>query len=230
MRRHLGFAAACLVSLGLATSAGADTILQFGQQNIATDFVTATSVGSTTTLSTNSTTAPGFIPVTITNLAGTPNLNLAAFEQFSNVIGGPSTVSGGQISAPFSGTITFYAAANTASQQFLQVTFTGGTFQGGIGGGSGSLNASTPTGVVNFTSQSPQVQAALLGAIGRNFSLSFSNITPVLPSSGNTLGGFVANNTGTFATVIPEPATIISSSMALLAGLGCYGWRRRKAS
>jgi len=49
---------------------------------------------------------------------------------------------------------------------------------------------------------------------------------------GNNPGAdsFLNTNEPTLNPVVPEPASLISGSLAVLAGLGCFGWRRLKAS
>ncbi len=235
MRKHL-LAVACLASLGLASSASATTILQFTQQNVGTDFVTATTSGGVTTMTTDSPTTPGFIPVNLTNLAGItgPGGNSTGFEQFTNVKStGTATTAGGQITQTYSGTISFYGAvaggAGVPASLFLQAAFGVGNFNGPTGGSSATLNGSQPPDTVTFTSAFPAIQALITGSASRAIALGFSNIFPALGTTGTALNGFSANNAGTFSTgAIPEPATLISSGMALLVGLGCYGWRRRK--
>lgn len=236
MRKHL-LAVACLASLGLASPAKAVTILQFTQSN-ATDQVTATTVGAVTTFTTNSATQPGFIPVNLANLAGIggPAGTASGFEQFTNVVSTSTAgVTAGQINQTYSGTISFYGqvvggVGNPASL-FLQATFNIGNFNGPVSGTSATLNASAPPNVVNFTSANPQISAILaLGTTERALALAFSNIFPALGTTGTALNGFTAQNSGTFSvTPIPEPASIVSSSLALLAGLGGYRWRRKSA-
>jgi hypothetical protein len=233
MRKHL-LAVACLASLGLASQARATTILQFSELN-QTDVVTATTSGGVTTFTTNSATNPGFIPVAFSNLAGIggPGGQANGFEQFVNVTSTSAPAhAGGQLTQTYSGTINFFltAVGGGIGSQLLTVTFSVGNFMGAETGNSASLNASTPPDTVVFTSTNATMAAAIAGAVGRNFSLSFSNLSPSIPTSGGLVSPTTFNNAGTFSvTAIPEPASLISSSLALLAGLGCYRLRRKSA-
>jgi len=230
MTRHLSLAAACLVSLGLANSAGADVILNYSQNLPGTK--TATTVGAVTTITTNSPSAPGFIPVLISQLGATTGLALPAFEQFSGVTStGAAVVSGGQIDQLYSGTITFYSAASVASPFLLRAVFAGADLSGAVGGSGAGLTASQPPNTVTFTTQSALVTPFLIGP-PNSFAIGLSSISPGLGVTGTALNSFTATGQGGSFSVsaIPEPATHISSSMALVAGLGCYGWRRRKAA
>jgi hypothetical protein len=218
---------ACLASIGLGTSANADTLLIFGQASN-TDEVTATRSGSTTTLiSGPSAASPTTIPVTIVNLAdvtlppGTP----VAFETFTLASNAP--VAGGQ-EGDFSGTIAITGGPDGTGQNLLTLTVTNGllTFNGT---GAGLIANNAPA-----TSDNPGIQSLLGGPAGlASASLSFVNVTPPEPG-GSTLTSFTAQNSGLFSTVVPgvvpEPASVVMASMAVFAGLGCYGWRRLKAT
>jgi len=84
-----------------------------------------------------------------------------------------------------------------------------------------------------FTSNFAAIVALIAGNPPENFSLSFSNLTPPLGITGSTISSFLAQNTGTFATgttaVVPEPSGIVMAGMAMVAGLGGLGWRRRQS-
>lgn len=225
-----------LASLAMATSSSAVTILQFGQTN-PNDVVTATAAGATTTLTTNSTLAPGSIPVQITNIGGTPlGTPLPAFETFIGVTStGTATTTTGTIEQLFSGTIAITSLPGGTGGNFLTATFTNATLFGLAGGGSASLVGSRPPQNVTFTSNFAPIIPLIAGNPPENFSISFSNIIPGLTMTGSTIAGFTAQNAGTFATgtatnVIPEPSGIVMAGTAMLASLGCFGWRRRQSS
>lgn len=218
--------------MGLASSASATTILQFTQQN-SSDTVTATTTGGVTTFTTNSAT-PGFIPVFFSNLAGIsgPGGTAAGFEQFVNFhsTAAPSN-SGGQINQTYTGTINFFLSTGGGGvgSQLLTATFSAGNFNGATTGTAATLNASSPPDTVVFTSTNATMAAAIANAGSTGIGLSFSNLNPAIPTSGGLASPTTFQNSGTFSVnPIPEPASIISSSLALLAGLGCYRWRRRK--
>jgi len=238
-------ALATVASLAMATPSSAITILQYGQTN-PNDFKTATVAGGVTTITTSSAAASGSIPITITNIGGIPlagPLVINGFETFTNVRStGPATLTGTTIDQPFSGTVAFTSLAGGAGINFLTATFTGATLTGLAQGGSASLIASEPPGTITYTSSDPRVLAALaaLGPLGftENFSISFSGINQppglsIIGTGANaTIGPFSARNAGTFdaAAVVPEPSGLAMAGTAMLASLGCIGWRRRQSS
>jgi hypothetical protein len=228
---------ASLASLAMATSSSAITILQYGQTN-PVDFKTATAAGGVTTITTNAAGFPGAIPVTITNIGGIilpPALSIAAFERWTVTSTGPALGFGTSILQPYSGTMSYTQNPDGTGINYLTVNFTGGNFSGGVGGNSASLNASDPpVNQVTFTSSSPVIQAVLasLGAVRLEaFSISFSGISPALGVTGGTVASFTGQNSGTFsAEPIPEPSGLVMAGTAMLASLGCLGWRRRQSS
>lgn len=230
-------ALASLASLAMATASSAVTILQFGQTN-PNDVVTATVAGSVTTLTTNSA-AAGSIPILITNIGGVQlGTPLAAFETFIGVTStGTATSAGGTISEMFSGTIAITSGANNTGGNILTTVFSGATLSGLAGGGSAALVGSRPPQNVVFTSNLAAIVPLIAGNPPENFAISFSGINtpPGLSLSGTTIAGFTARNTGTFDTgtptaVIPEPSGIVMAGTAMIASLGCFGWRRRQSS
>jgi hypothetical protein len=108
----------------------------------------------------------------------------------------------------------------------LTAVFTGGVFN--AGGGAGGLNDSQPPATVAFTTAEPNIMAAIGGTTATgNYSLSFTNIVP--PESG-AFTDFTAQNTGLFAAApIPEPASIVMTSVGLMGVCG-FGLVRRKSS
>jgi hypothetical protein len=226
-----------MASLAMASSASAATILAFSQQT-STDFVQATVSGSTTTLTTHGPSAtPTSIPITITQEGNSQNVNVSAFETFlpaltssSGSSGSPPTQSG------FNGTIIISTGAGGTGGNFLTAVITNGRLDasgaaGGFIAATGSVNGGSPS-TVTFTSNDPNIAPLLTPAGGPAagaVSLSLVNITPVQPGAGFTT--FTAQNTGNFSTVaaVPEPASVISAGTAVLAGLGCFGWCRRKS-
>jgi len=109
--------------------------------------------------------------------------------------------------------------------------FTGGILTGSSGGNSANFSSSQPPSSVTFTSDILAVQQAIAAGVGgRNFSLAFSGLTSSLTVTGGVVNPFFASNTGTFATAIPEPTSIVMASIATFAGLGCFGWRHFKRS
>jgi len=233
------FAAACAASLALSTSAGAATILAFGQQ-FSSDFVSATVAGSSTTLNTNGPAgSPTSIPIQITQLGalGGPGLpTTLGFETFLPALTSTASTSGG-VQNGFNGTILITTGPGGTGNLFLSATITNGTLN--ANGMAGGFNASTGTTAggnpvtVTLTSNNSQVIAAM-GGSGATFttpgaaSLTLVGITPA--QSGAGFISFTGQNTGNFSTAIPEPASFLSACTAILAGLGCFGWSRRKSS
>jgi hypothetical protein len=212
-------AVAFLATLTLANSAGAATILVFGQSNAADD-ITERVVGATTQLISGSGTTATAIPVSITNLGGItpPGGAIAAFETFT--LTSPSVAGAGATSLDnFSGTIQFSQTPGGVS--ILTATITNGLLT--LTGTSGTFS----TGTSVFTNLNGAIIAQLGGATTATggSALAFSNV------SGTIASGFTAQNSGDFAAnPIPEPASLISGSFAVLAGLGLFGLRRFKAS
>jgi hypothetical protein len=232
------FAAACVASLALSTSASAATILAFSQQT-STDFVQAVVSGSTTTLSTHGPAAtPLSIPITITQEGNNQNVSIAAFETFlPNLVSttpgsGPPPLQNG-----FNGTIIISAGPNGTGALFLTAVITNGRLEangqaGGFNASSFTTNGGIPV-TVTLTSPDPNIAPLLSPPGGPSpgaVALSLVNIVPA--QTGAAFTSFTAQNTGNFSTVspIPEPASIVSASTAVLVGLGCFGWSRRKSS
>jgi len=220
------FAAACVASLAMASSANAATILIFGQANTSTDVVTATNSGGTTNFFTGP--APGApITVDVTNIGGgTPPPGSTLPETFNFTSTAAVTGSAGNFTqGGFSGTFSFGAQVVGSITGGVLTTLTGPN------GTTGSLLATN----VSFTTLGPAILAQLgfppLGptpaGIGGTLSISLNGFVPSVPGTLN----FTAKNAGLVdASVIPEPASVVLASISVIAGLGCYGLRRVKAS
>jgi hypothetical protein len=232
-------AAVCVAALALSADARAATILQFAQTS-SLDTVVASVSGSTTTLSTNSATFPGSIPIRITQEGNVtpPGGSLAAFETFLPALtsttgsAGPPPLQNG-----FNGTIIFSTGPNGTGGNILTVVVTNGRLSangnaGGFDASSGTTNGGNPT-TVTLTSSDPNIAPLLSPAGGPSqgaVSLALINITPAQTGAGFT--SFLAQNAGnvsTLAAPIPEPASVLSAGTAILVGLGCFGWSRRKS-
>jgi hypothetical protein len=202
----------------LCSAAQAGTIVQFGQINPA-DVVTAKVSGSVTSFSTAGNADGGgvSIPVTITNLFGTPGLSIPAFETFVGVstTGSASSVLGVAVQA-VTGTIEITSGIGGTGINYVTATFTNPTLPATVGGLIGGdqlqLGAAGPPDTLLLTSSLGMLAAPT------SMTLGFSNVVPPVAITANTLAGFTGQNAGTFAaTVIPEPA-----SVALL-GIGLSG-------
>jgi hypothetical protein len=206
-----------LASIAAFTPMGsvkAGTVLQFSQTT-ATDVVTATESGGTTSLSSagnidgNSTS----IPVTMSNYGGAPFPPQVVYETFFGVHSvGAASVSSGTISQDFAGTIVFSSGFDGTGTNFLTATFSDAVFSGS--GNSASLNATAPD---------LSLSAGTGIAIGSNtgMSLSFSGISPTpLAISGGSIAPFAAQNAGTFsATGVPEPSSLCLAAIAAVTGM-----------
>jgi len=217
-------AVAFLAAFTLANTGNAATILIFGQQNTAPpnpDVVTETHSGNTTTLTTGPSASGATIPIQFTNLGGLPNPappNNVGFETFTLT---STTAAVGTQQGGFSGTISFTTGANGTGNNFLTLTITGGVLT--LNGATAGFTANN----VAATSGFGAVQAVLGGPTGfADISIAFADRTATSATTfTSTNGGPVS----TAAGVIPEPASIVMASISVLAGLGCFGWRRFKA-
>jgi hypothetical protein len=175
MRKYL-LAVACVASLGLASQAQATTILGFGQTN-PSDAITATVSAGVTSITTNSVSNPGSIPIQITNLGGVPvSPAQGAFETFANVHSvGSATMVGGQIVQTFTGTIQITSLANGGGTNILTTVFTGV-----LSGNSIQANTTVDAQTIAYTTALPQLLPFITGTISRDFSIGLSNISPPL--------------------------------------------------
>lgn len=232
--RSLRLAFATLASLAFAASTDAAAILQFQQQNPLNTPVLATNPNPNTTVL--STTGPGstggFVPVFVT-LLGSPTAQPAFMSFTTQLTSGASATQMGQAinQDAFTGTISFnFQPTNAAATNILTVTFTGGLLSGLANGNSATFSASAPPSNVTFSSGIAAIQAAINAdaAGGRNFALGLSGLTNPFTITGSTVAGFQASVAGTFSTnPIPEPSSLVMASMAVIAGLGGVGLRRR---
>jgi hypothetical protein len=235
------FAAACAASFALSTSAATIPIRTFSEATTSpqVDYVRATTSGSTTTLSTVGPvvgTTSNSIPITFSQLgtlSGSVTSQLPAFETFMPSLTSNSAPGGTQ--SGFNGTIIFSAGANGTGTNYLTAVIQNGTLTT-VGSGF-SFIASTGTGTVTLTSGFAPVILAMGGGSATTFStpgIVAIGLTPSDQTGSQPSGTFLtAVNGGTVSSVtsaIPEPASFLSASTAILAGLGCFGWSRRKSS
>jgi hypothetical protein len=227
-----------LAALTLANTANAGPILSFSNV-VSTDPVVGTVVAGGTNLTTPGNVAnPGSTQVMITSINGSSVVGLPpAFLTLVGVRGtGAASTSGAVVSQDtYSGTVIISSAPGGAGTNILTTTFTGGnlSFTNSTSGGgpsSGALSASN----VTFTSANAGIIAILGGAsvTGGSFSISLQSATNVTTTgSPFTIAGFSAVPQGGFiVSAVPEPASIAMASTAVLAGLGCFGFRRFKST
>jgi len=219
---RLAFAALASLAM-MGTSANAATIFIYGQQN-ATDVVTATSSGGSTFFGSGVDGPPADgIFVTVTNIGGAtpPPGTPALLETFDFRSTGPiTTTAAGTTQTGFTGSFSFGTQViGTVTNGVLTTSVSGQNT-------SGSFRSDN----VTFTTLGAAIlaQLGIPGIVpGLSGSLSISLIN--LQGNPATLN-FTAQNSGTISATVPEPASVVMTSMALVAGLGCFGLRRAKAS
>jgi len=175
--------------------------------------------------------APGIptsIPITITQIGNVTIPAGAAAPAFETFVT-PSFPTGLTSSTPqvgdekggFSGEIIISSLPGGLGLNILTSVFSGGILS--ASGGSGGLRVGEN---VTFTTAEADIIKALGGATTAtgNLSLSFTN---VVPSQSGAFTDFTAQNSGLFATTIPEPASIAMALWAvpLWAVLGMLGYR-----
>jgi hypothetical protein len=214
IRATLGLA--FLATFTLASTANAATILGYSQTLPTTETVTERIVGTTTVLTTGGTTASP-IQILIGNLGG-QSVSIGAFVNFT--LTSALTASPGATSlGGFSGVITI-SPSNTLTPTILIATISNGTLTLGPNGTASLLADTVFTGYPPGGAIATQVGGP--PAIGGT-TLGFSNVT-------GSLAGFTANNVGTFSTAIPEPMSLVPGSIAILSGVGVFGYRRLRPS
>jgi len=228
--------------LGTLANAASQSIFDYAESDPSnTGAVIATAGSTSTALTTFSVPNPGFIPIAVTREGNVSGLNIAALEQFVGVVTtGPATSSAAGVSQPVMGMINFFVSAGPGpvpGPLIFSITFQNAVLEGS--GNSGDIRGSQPgTGIVTLnTGPAGGAIAAAVGLpIGTPFSGAFSNslvgATPAFTiTASGTIGSFSANVTGNASpNVIPEPASIVLSGTAVLAGLGVFALRRRSAS
>jgi hypothetical protein len=235
--RLFSLAVAGLAALAMANSASAASILSFGI-NIGTK--TATASGGVTTLTTSSL-VPGSLTSNIVNISTLGNQTVIppgsaiAKETFVGVqSAGAAQQVGPVIFQLFSGTITYIDNVNPAIN-YLTITFTNGLLRGTQGGLTANLIGDNSIGgSVTFTSTDPRVTPFINDPV-RQFNLTLTGLNIPFGITGTgataTVSGFTSTNeSGAVSSVpIPEPASVVMASTAVLAGLGCFGYRRSRS-
>jgi hypothetical protein len=204
---------AFVAAFSLASTANAATILGYTQTN-PNDVVTERVVGATTVLTTGSGPAATFISILIGNIGG-QSASQGAFVSFT--LTAPGVASPGATSLNgFTGVIQISLTPGGSS--ILTATTSNGILTVNTGAGTAGLQADTI-----FSGYPPGGAIATQVGGPPSFggsSLSFSNVT------GTVATGFTAQHSATFSSVVPEPISLVSGSIAVLAGVGVFGFRR----
>jgi hypothetical protein len=214
---------ACLASaLLVSQEASAGTILVFGQAT-GDNLVTLTNDGSGT-----STMTATDVPVEITTLAGLPvSPSIPAFFTFNATSTGAATTSGSDVSQTFTATFSVTSEAGGGGINYLTGTFTD-TFHSILGGQSAAITASAPPNSITFSSDLP-IPLGPMAAV----SLSFTNLSRAMALLNNSVGASgstTMNVSATFSAAVPEPSSVVLSSIAGLMIFGGMGLRRRVRS
>jgi len=222
----LRIAFSALASLAMATSANAAPILDFSQSSPG-NTVVSDNTGNNTTFSTSVPTQ-----VLVGAVAGVPAPpNTLYTETFSFTSNQAPVGSGGNITqGGFSGTFTYTNTLTGVVQVAGSVqNATLSTITNGPGGTTATFNASN----VTFTTIAGPIltQAGLpanVGLLNGTYSLTLNNLNPNITTSLDFSGRAAGIITAQVA--VPEPASVVMTSMALVAGFGGLGLRRIKAS
>lgn len=215
---------AFLATFSLASSTNAAPILDFGQSSGA-NTITSSNAGNNTTLATTGTQVGVTALAGVSAPAGTFFTENFSFTSSQAPVGSDGNITQGGFNGTFS-----YLAPNGVVQ--VAGTVTNGTLStvtNGLGGTTANFNASN----VTFTTVAPAILQTAFGSVPAlntltgNFSLTLNNLNPTTTTSLNftaRAGGIIT------AQVVPEPASVVMASMAVVAGLGGVGLRRFKAS
>jgi len=228
IRATLGLA--FVAAFSLANTINAASIVEFSQATPGTGTIRSVNAGNNTTLSTLAPTS-----VDVGKVAEQPApAGLQYIETFSFTSTTPPSgadgnmMQGGFGNAVGSGTFTYTLngvtqVAGTATNGILQ------TITNGAGGTTVNFNTSN----VTFTTiAAPILQQAFgtsnipLSSLIGTYQLT---LTPN-PNPTSSLTFFASAGGIITAQVVPEPASVVMASMALVAGLGVAGVRRIKAS
>jgi hypothetical protein len=224
IRATLGLA--FVAAFSLASTTNAASIVEFSQATPG-QTITSSNVGNNTTLSVTGNPTS----VTVSKLAGLtpPPPGTSYIETFTFSSTTPPSGSDGNMSqGGFSGSFSYSLGG---------VTQVAGNITGGIlttiTNGSGGTTVNFNTSNVQFTTVAAPILQQTFGTSNIPLTSLIGTyqltLTPV-PNPTNSLN-FTASAGGIItAQVVPEPASVVMASMALVAGLGGVGLRRIKVS
>ena len=213
LSRALLATGACAGVMFAAPVAHSTVLLTFGQTT-GGDTVTATRVGTSTTLTTDTTVDIDEInAIVVTPISATFSLTATST--------GPATMVGSDIEQHYSGTFSITSGLTN---------YLSGTFSDTIFGSGGALTitVSNVTPGESETFSSNVIAPGLISAFNRSAALSFTDVTPSAGIFLGTLRSFRADVSGDFsAAAVPEASTW---AMMLLgfSGLGYAAYRRAK--
>jgi len=220
---------AFVAAFSLANTTNAAEILNFSQQTPG-NVTTSTNAGNNTTFSVTNPLAT----VQASKVAGVTAPPSTLFTETFNFTSStaPVNLGGGNVSqGGFNGTFTYFDAQLNLTVAGNVQNATLSLVNNGSGGTTGNFNASQ----VTFTNITPSILTTAFGTapplsslIG-NLSLTLNDLNPINPTSLNFQGSATGIITAQI-TSVPEPASIVMASLALVAGLGGVGLRRIKAS
>jgi PEP-CTERM motif len=200
-----------------APASQAATILTFSQTGVSSTVTgTANGGGTATTISIVN------AAVSISSIAAGITTPINGFMTLSASSVGTASAVGGFTAQSFNGTFSITSASGGSGTNYLSGTFDDDVFGAGS---SLTLSASTPGQTVTFTSD-VIAPAALLDP--NAMSLGFTDVSPQISITGQTLASFTSNVSGNFSAAAPivasEPASIVILGMGLIG----LGWMRRQ--